>query len=348
MKTRPMIIAALAAMLAAAGCGFDPSTMKVPGTRVGGETYSVRIEFANVLNLPPGAKVYVNGVLAGNLDRLDLSDSTNTAKGFAVATVDIAESVRLPATATAELRQSTPLGDVQIALTSKPGDNGPALTPGATIPLRQTRPALAVEETFAGMATAMGNGAMLDIQDIVRKLNTALPADPADTARMFGVLGNDLTDLAGNIADVDAFLNGLDGTVAQVIADDAELQKLLRDHDVQHVTDVVSAVANVLFIMAGLAPIANNALWLAPLLSALDDTAKGLVPLLFTTRPLDLNAPSNLSKLVSFIQDKVIPFTASGPKVNILGITTRDAEERPAQDRVQQIIDSLRMIGAVR
>jgi len=351
MRIRKTAIAILAGVSVAGGCGFDPAQVKVPGTRVGGPTYTLRIEFPNALNLPPGAKVIANGVLVGNLDHLDLVEpgTDSKAKGFVVATVDITDSVRLPANVTAELRQATPLGDVHIALTSPP-DKAPTLADGATIPMKQTVAPLQVEDSLAGLATAMGGGAVLDVQKIVRELNTALPQHPEQTAHMFAVLGADFTDVAAHLDDVDGFLNGLEANTKQVLDDDPMLSKLLADYGVEHVTAVVNSVVGVLLVMSALAPVATNAAWLAPAVAGLDDTAKSLVPLLFTSRPLDLNAPSNLNALVALLRDKIIPFAEHGPKVNIVGATVGD-KGAPAvsdDDQVQRILQSLRMIGAVR
>ncbi|QLY28855.1 MCE family protein [Nocardia huaxiensis] len=352
MRIRKTAIAVLAGVLTTAACGFDPAQVDVPGTRVGGPTYMLRIEFPNALNLPPGAKVIANGVLAGNLDGLEVVEpgSDSAGKGFVVATVDITESVRLPANVTAELRQATPLGDVHIALTSPPDATGPALGDGATIPLRQTVTPLQVEDTLAGLATAMGSGAILDLQKIVRQLNTALPDHPEQTARMFAVLGADFTDVAAHLDDVDSFLEGLEANARQILDDEPMLSKLLADYGVEHVSAVVNSVLGVLLIMSALAPVATNAAWLAPAVAGLDDTAKALVPLLFTNRPLDLNAPSNLNAMVALLRDKIIPFAERGPKVNVVGATIGDTDA-PAvaeDDQVQRILETLRMIGAVR
>ena len=60
--------------LVAAGCAFDPAEMQVPGTTVSGDTYPIDIQFGNVLNLPPGAKVLADGVEVGNLTGLEVHD----------------------------------------------------------------------------------------------------------------------------------------------------------------------------------------------------------------------------------------------------------------------------------
>lgn len=352
MRVRKTAIAVVAGVLVTGGCGFDPAQVKVPGTRVGGPTYTLHIEFPNALNLPPGAKVIANGVLVGNLDHLDLVEpgTDSRAQGFVVATVDVTDSVRLPTNVTAELRQATPLGDVHIALTSPPDATDATLTDGATIPMKQTVVPLQVEDTLAGLATAMGSGAVLDVQRIVRELNTALPEHPEQTAHMFAVLGSDFTDVAAHLDDVDAFLNGIEANAQQVLDDDPMLNKLLADYGVEHVSAVVNSVVGVLLLMSGLAPVATNAAWLTPVVGGLDAAAKALVPLLFTNRPLDLNAPSNLNALTALLRDKIIPFAERGPKVNIVGASVGDsgASAVSEDDQVQRILQSLRMIGAVR
>ncbi|MFQ6397361.1 MlaD family protein [Nocardia sp. KC 131] len=347
-----LLIPALTLALAASGCGFDPATIEVPGTRVAGQTYRIHVQFADVLNLPIGAKVYANGALAGNLDSLQVVEpgSERQRTGYVVLTLDIADTVKLPADTTAELRQATPLGDMHIALISRPDDPGPELRENATIPIQQTKPTRQVEDTLAALATAMGSGAVLDLQNLVRQLNASLPPDPADTARIFGVLGEDLRDVAANLGDVDSFLDALTTNTTTLIEDEPLLRQLLDDYGVAHVTDVVGSVVGILYIMSGLGPVAANAVWLAPAVAGLDDLARAMVPLLFSNRPLDLNAPSNLNKLTALIRDKIIPFTEHGPKIDIVGASVSDpaAPLGPREDKVQDILATLRLIGVVR
>ena len=55
-----------------AGCSVEAVELPVPGSYVSGESYSIDIEFASVLNLPSKAKVVVGGVDAGILDTVEL------------------------------------------------------------------------------------------------------------------------------------------------------------------------------------------------------------------------------------------------------------------------------------
>lgn len=340
------------AVLTVGGCGFDPASVPVPGTTVSGQTYPLHIEFADVLNLPRGAKVIADGVTVGNLSGLRIVETSTAegkpARGFVIADIEVMESVRLPGDVIAELRSATPLGDVHIALTSPSGSSVAPLTSGATIAVAQTRKSPQPEDTMAGLATALGSGAVTDIQDTVRQLNSTLPRDPRQTAQIFGVLGTDLTDVAGDLGSLDALLDALTATTGTVTEYLPVLEPMLTDDGVRHLVASTNSVINVFFIFTNLAPVARNAVWLAPLVSAADAAAAAYVPMLFGYRPLDLGSPSNMAMLVDFIQNKLIPFAEHGPKVNLTGISASGPEAVPAADQTGRIIDTLRMIGAVR
>ncbi|WP_433667676.1 MlaD family protein [Nocardia sp. CA-136227] len=334
------------AVLAAGGCGFDPATVPVPGTGVSGASYALHIQFANALNLPPGAKVIADGVPVGNLTGLHIVDENPSARGYVVADVEVRAAVRLPGDLTAELRQATPLGDVHIALVSTPGSTAAPLAPDATIPLAHTQQAVQVEDTMAGLATALGSGAVSSIQNTMRQINSALPPDPRETARIFGVLGADLTDVAGDLGTLDQLLNGLNAVETSVGDYLPTLQRMLTDDGTAHVVAATQSVIGVLFIFTNMAPVAHSAVWLAPLVAATDAAARAYVPMLFGQRPLNLDEPSNLKMLVDLVQNKLIPFAEHGPKVNLTGVSVTEAGS-PA-DRTDRVIGTLRMIGAVR
>ncbi|MFB7718256.1 MlaD family protein [Nocardia sp. NPDC056100] len=351
IRTRRIRLAAVLAglVLTVNGCAFDPSSVPIPGTTVSGDTYPLHIEFPNALNLPPGAKVIADGVEVGNLRRLRIIDTDPAGKpvrGYVIADIALARSVSLPGDVTATLQQSTPLGDVRIALTSQPGSTAAPLAADAVIPLARTRPSTQIEDTLAGLATALGSGAITDIQNTVRQINTALPRDPRDTARIFGVLGSDLTDVAGDLGSLDAMLSGLtavNGTVAENLP---LLDEMLTDRGTRHLLDSTQSVIGVLYIFTNLGPVAHSAAWLAPLLQSADAAARAYVPMLFSARPLDLAGPSNLTMLIDLIQNKLIPFAQRGPKVNLTQVTADDTAGT-VTDRTDRILDTLRMIGAV-
>ena len=318
------VMTGLTVMLMASGCDFQPADLPVPGAGVSGPTYRLRIEFANVLNLPQGAKVIAEGVRIGQLTGVTLVDSTTqpVRRGYVIADIAVSDSVRLPVGTTAELRQATPLGDVHIALTEPGKPTDETLRPGATIPIADTVQSPSIEDTLAGLSAFIGSGAIIDMQDIVRRMNAVMPRDPQDTARIAGVLGSDLTDLGNHLNSADAMLNGLQTAITDGIQkNEPTLDDLLTAQGVQHTTDAINAEIGVIFVLTALAPLAPAARWLGPLLSSLDGSVRAFVPLLFGRHPLDTDSPSNMKKLVDLIQNKLLPFAERGPKVNLVGVT---------------------------
>ncbi|MDO3645952.1 MlaD family protein [Nocardia mangyaensis] len=340
------------ATLLAAGCGFQPADLPVPGAGVGGPTYPLRIEFADVLNLPTGAKVIAAGVRVGVLSGVTLVDPVAATSeraavpGYVVAEVDLRQSVRLAVGTTAELRQETPLGDVHIALSEPPDLTVGELAPGATIPLADTTQSPPIEDILAGLSTFIGSGAVTDFQNIVATMNGVFPDDPRDTARLADILGTDIADLGVNLRSVDALLDGMEATVEEGLQGNLPiLDELLTPYGVAHTTEAVNAQIGVIFVLTALGPVAPSAQWLGPLLSSLDDTAQALVPMLLGANPLDTESPSNMKALVDLINTKLVPYATHGPKVDVVEVGLSPIT---ADDHTARIVDTLRMIGLVR
>ncbi|WP_378741916.1 MlaD family protein [Nocardia brasiliensis] len=348
--TRYRLIPALgtvaAAVIALGGCGFDPSSIPVPGSTVAGPTYRIHIQFANALNLPARANVVADGVRVGNLAALTLVDPVPGVAGYVVADIDVATSTRLPAGTTAQLRQNTVLGDIYIALTS---GIGPNLADGGTIPIAQTRPAMQVEDTMAGLATFVRGGAISRMQDIVNQINAALPEDPGDTARMAGIVAGDLTDVATHLDRVHEFAAAAHADIDAIRGNAAELAELFSADGARQVTDATTALVHLFDVFPAIADFARAIAWLTPLARSGDVAAEALLPLMFTGRPLDVSAPSNLNRLVTLLRDRILPFIEQGPKVNIADIQTVPTASRLSPDeRIAAVLAVLRMVGAVR
>ncbi|GAA5057834.1 MlaD family protein [Nocardia callitridis] len=348
--------AALAATLTAGGCGFDPASVPMPGAGVSGDSYTLHIQFANALNLPSRAKVMADGAQVGTVDRVTIVDpakSRSGTGGYVSVDVDIAKSVELPVGTIAEMRQNTLLGDLHISLNAPHDGDGSVLAEGDTITLEQTRPPVQIEDSLAATATFTQGGAFTRVQEIFDRLNAVLPKDPKETTHIFSVVGADVIDLADNIDRTDQLLNGL-GADASVMADNSDtFAELLTDAGVEHTTKAVQSIVDVIGVLGGLGAVAHSLTWLTPIAQSGDAALHAFFPLAFTSRPLDLNAPSNLNALVALVRDQVIPFVEDGSKVNVVKVTEDDPEHPEAgpvstDDQVQQILGTLRMIGAVR
>ncbi|WP_280382680.1 MlaD family protein [Nocardia wallacei] len=345
-------LAILTTVLTCGACAFDPSALPLPGTGVVGSAYHLRIEFADVLNLPARAKVIANGAQIGVATdiRLAQPDRSPGGGGHVIVEADIDTDVDLPATTTAALRQNTLLGDIHIALTTPADGFARLLRDGDTIPVTQTRPAVRIEDTLAGIATFVQGGAINHLQDTVTQLNGVLPDDPAQTARIFQVLGADSVDLAANVDQVDALLDGLTKDSAVMHRQRDTLAELLTDPAVEHLSAAVATIVDVISVLGGMAPVAHALTWLAPVTQSADDALTAIFPLLFTSRPLDLRAPSNLNAFVAVIRDKIIPWVEHGPKVHLrrTTVTAEHGPPIPADEQTEQIVRALRMVGAVR
>jgi hypothetical protein len=352
MMPRMMKVLATLAVTTAvgAGCGLDPGQIPVPGSSVSGPTYRIRIEFASALNLPTQAKVIVNGARIGTLRSIHVVDPAPSHPGYVVADVEVSSSVRLAGNTIAQLRQDTILGDTYIGLSTPSGPPAPAIAPNGTVALRRTRPALQVEDLMAGMATFVTGGAIQQFQDIVDTTNSVLPAEPAQTAQIFGVVGGDVEDVAHHLDTVDRFLDSMQQTLGATLANRDAMQAILSDRGAAEIPADMNSLIATLAILGGMGSDARAVLWLGPLLKAGDAAAKAVVPLMLADDPLDLGAPSNLSRIVALLRDRIIPFAERGPKVNLTHVSTEPAAGQPISKDVQidSILATLRMIGAVR
>lgn len=331
-----------------AACGFNPASVPMPGATVAGDTYDIHIEFANALNLPAQAKVVANGAKIGSLKSVTVVDPSSAGPGRIDAVVAISSSVRLPTGTTAQLRQNTLLGDIFIGLTTPPGDTGATIPADGAIPLRQTKPALQVEDLLAGLSTFVGGGAPHKIQEIINQTNAVLPAAPSETARIADRLGTDVEDVAANLDIVDGFLAAVQQDLDAVLDNPRELAALLSEKGSQDLPAAAQSLIYTLGIVGSLGAVGHSVEPFAPLLRAGDAAAKAFVPLLLAGNPLDLNAPSNLNRLVSLLRDKILPFVERGPKVNITTVTVDGAAPIAGDERIDAIVRALRVIGMVR
>ncbi|WP_341267788.1 MlaD family protein [Gordonia malaquae] len=166
-------ITLVAAVLATAGCaavtgGADRST-----------TYRIAIEFSNVLNIPSGARVLVDGVRSGTLADVTLHGD------LAVADVDVDRDVRLTKSTRAELRQETLLGDLYIALTTqRDSPTEEALVGGDRIPLSHTSPPDNVETVMLSVSEFLNGGLVGRIQTSLAEVNAALPSDKGELSAL--------------------------------------------------------------------------------------------------------------------------------------------------------------------
>ncbi|GIJ43334.1 hypothetical protein Val02_02200 [Virgisporangium aliadipatigenens] len=160
MRARALIVVGAALL---SGC------TALPGGAPSGPSYRVTVEFADVLDLVPQASVKVNDVTVGSVEKISLAGWTARVR------LRVGRDVRLPANATAAVRQTSLLGEKYVAL-DPPTTESPqgTLADGSVVPLARTRRAAEVEEVLAALGLILNGGGLEQLRVINRELGTAL------------------------------------------------------------------------------------------------------------------------------------------------------------------------------
>ncbi len=171
-RSRVARVAALAgagAMLLS-GCDFSVYSLPLPGgADLGDNPIRVTVEFNDVLDLVPESAVKVDDVSVGKVDKVDLD-------GYkAKVTLLVRRSVKLPDNATAEIRQTSLLGEKFVSL-GQPTSGVPVgtLGNGDNIPITSTQKNSEVEEVLGALSFLLNGGGVGQLKTITTELNKAL------------------------------------------------------------------------------------------------------------------------------------------------------------------------------
>ncbi|MFJ8712438.1 MCE family protein [Streptomyces violaceus] len=153
------------------GCEFN-GWYDVPlpgGAAADGHAYHVTVEFRDVLDLVPQSAVKVDNVTVGAVEKVELEG------WHARVRLRVADSVKLPANAIAELRQTSMLGEKYVAL-SRPPESTPVgrLRDGDVIPLSRSGRNPEVEEVLSALSALLNGGGVAQLKTITTELNKAL------------------------------------------------------------------------------------------------------------------------------------------------------------------------------
>ncbi|EWM15532.1 MCE family protein [Kutzneria sp. 744] len=204
-----LAVLAVAAVTVLGGCsgGEFGGVYDLPlpgGADLGDHPYEVHIEFKDVLDLVPQAGVKVNDVAIGKVARVGLGPDGWTAD----VTVEVNGDVKLPANASAQLRQSSLLGEKYVELVAPNNPTG-RLAGGATIPLDRTNRNPEVEEVFGALSLLLNGGGIGQIQDISKELNSALSGNEPQIRQLLTNLNTVVSNLDAHRNDITRALDGL-------------------------------------------------------------------------------------------------------------------------------------------
>ncbi|WP_170945903.1 MULTISPECIES: MlaD family protein [unclassified Rhodococcus (in: high G+C Gram-positive bacteria)] len=337
-------IIGLFCVVALSACSVDPADLPIPGSYVAGDKYSLKIEFASVLNLPEKAKVIVEGVDAGVLDTVELVGST------AVATVDLSADVQLPTDTVAELRQSSILGEIYISL-QPPSDananassSGPYLRDGDVIPVERTVPADNVEDVLRGLSNLVTGGRYVQLQEAVNNVNAAVPPDPAEVDKINLAARTALTDIGDNTGEIDRILAAAEGISNTVVTQRDGLERVLElgPRRSDGLSEVLFSVVHMIFMLGYMSQNVGDVL--SGPYPELRDAVDIIAPALITISNADTTVPMNMEKANTLLRERLIPYFESTPNIAVRSVST----DQGAGAMADEMIGILRGIGIVR
>ncbi|WP_433010107.1 MCE family protein [Kribbella sp. CA-294648] len=162
-------VVAMATLLS--GCDFSVYSLPLPGgAKIKGPSYTVTVEFADVLDLVPKSSVKVDDVTVGTVEKVWLDGYV------AKVRVKLPKSLELPDNARATIRQTSLLGEKFVSLAQPSGSEKPhgRLDNGELIPLSRTTSNVEVEQVLSALSLLLNGGGVAQLQIITQELNKAL------------------------------------------------------------------------------------------------------------------------------------------------------------------------------
>lgn len=196
---------ATTSVLLLGGCGFSIYDVPLPGgADVGDDSYAVKIQFRDVIDLVPQSSVKVDDVSVGKVESVKL-------KGFtAEVVIRLRGDVRLPDNTEAKLRQTSLLGEKFVSLSPQSGEPPRGrLEDGETIPLERSGRNPEVEEVLAALSLLLNGGGIDRLKTITTEFNNVLSGNEENVKHLLG-------ELETLMAQVDRHKEDIVGTIEAV------------------------------------------------------------------------------------------------------------------------------------
>ncbi|MEU6879125.1 MCE family protein [Streptomyces sp. NPDC046712] len=238
---------AAAGSLLLTGCEFN-GLYDVPlpgGAAADGDSYRVTVEFRDVLDLVPQSTVKVNNVTVGAVETVELVG------WHARVHLRVADSVKLPGNAIAELRQTSMLGEKYVSL-SAPTTEKPVgrLDDGARIPLSRSGRNPEIEEVLSALSALLNGGGVAQLKTVTTELNKALEGREDRVKSLLGELNTFIGGLDAQKKEIVRALEGIDKlsatlakekkTIGQALTTVAPALKVLADQRTKLTTMLTS------------------------------------------------------------------------------------------------------------
>ncbi|EAQ00176.1 putative mce-related protein [Janibacter sp. HTCC2649] len=199
--------------------------LPLPGGAKGeGPSMRVKVDFADVLDLVPKSAVKINEVSVGQVEDIELNGWT------ARVTLSIPKSSKLPDNATAELKQTSLLGEKYISLSGPADGKGVGtLSDGDLIPLDRTNRNPEVEEVLSAMSLLLNGGGIAQLAVIEKELNNALRGNTDEIKHLIGQLNTFIGGLEDQKGEIVRAIDAVDQLSAKLAAQKELIGKTLEE-----------------------------------------------------------------------------------------------------------------------
>jgi len=308
-------VIALATLLT--GCDFSVYSLPLPGgAKIKGPSYTLTVEFADVLDLVPKSTVKVDDVTVGTVEKVWLDGYV------AKVRIRLPKSLELPDNAHATIRQTSLLGEKFVSLSRPTGSEQPRgkLENGEVIPLSRTSSNVEVEEVLSALSLLLNGGGVAQLQIITQELNKALTGnEPAIRSVLtqlntfVGILDQNKERIVTAITAVDALAKKLNAQKATLATAIDSLPKSIATLDKQR-----AALVKTLQALATLGNTATRVITSAQ--KDLVANLQSLYPILTKLAEAGENLPKSLELLLTYPFPDNAAKAAKGDYTN-LGIT---------------------------
>jgi virulence factor Mce-like protein len=191
------------------------------GADTGDDPIKVTAMFRDVLDLVPQSSVKVNDVTVGKVSEIKL-------KGYvAEVTLQLPQDTKLPDNATAQIRQTSLLGEkfVSLAPPSNPSDD--PLSDKDVIGLDRTGRNPEVEEVFSALALLLNGGGVGQLKTIASEINTALDGREDEARSVLDQIRLFMTQLDQNKQSIVEALENTNRLAVQLRRQDGTIKSAL-------------------------------------------------------------------------------------------------------------------------
>ena len=216
----------------------------------------MNIQFADVQDLVPYSAVKVNDATVGHVKTVSVQGH------HALVVVQLKDSVKLPANATALVSQTSLLGEKFVAIQppANRSDWRGSLANGGTISLINTDTDATIEEVLGSLSLVLNGGGLQNIQTITQEINKALTGKEGNTRGLLEQLKTFATGLNLQKSDIITALDHVDHLAATIKAQESTVTTAIDTFPsaLQTLSDNTKSLTKMLTALSNLGDVATK------------------------------------------------------------------------------------------